>query len=244
MRLTLVLPGVRREEFTPPSLCPYEDCQGSSFRLHQQVTKLLNDTVYPEVAAYRYQCLTCGRTFRVYPEGVNKAQTSLRVKRLAVMLYLMGLSYRESSVALEAFGVYISKSQVYEAVQALIRRNPDLRRRQILERVRRPVVGEGVVSVKRNGGWLSLQLAADGAEGTALTVGHLSRGEAETLTSQIAPIAKAVGAQLLVNDEAGVLQWVAGSFDVGGQVWQSPSEAGGEAPPDLERAWMELVESA
>ena len=38
----------------------------------------------------RYQCLKCQRTFRVYPEGTTRAQTSLRVKGLAVMLYLLG----------------------------------------------------------------------------------------------------------------------------------------------------------
>jgi transposase-like protein len=54
--------------------------------------------------AQRYKCLRCGRTFRVYPEGVTRAQTSKRVKGLAVMLYLLGLSYRVVALALEALG--------------------------------------------------------------------------------------------------------------------------------------------
>lgn len=33
------------------------------------------------------------------------------------MLYLLGLSYGEVSLALEALGVYICKSGVYDAVQ-------------------------------------------------------------------------------------------------------------------------------
>ena len=34
------------------------------------------------------------------------------------MLYLLGLSYGTTSLALEALGVYMCKTSVYEAVQA------------------------------------------------------------------------------------------------------------------------------
>lgn len=66
------------------------------------MSKALRDTVYQEVQAHRYQCLKCGRTFRVYSQGVSSAQTSQRVKGLAVMLYLLGLSYGATSLAFEA----------------------------------------------------------------------------------------------------------------------------------------------
>jgi transposase-like protein len=49
--------------------------------------------VHSAVPAHRYRCLRCKRTFRVYPQGVTHAQTSQRVKGLAVLLYLLGLSY-------------------------------------------------------------------------------------------------------------------------------------------------------
>lgn len=48
--------------------------------------KALRDTKHQQVEAYRYRCLKCGRTFRVYPAGVSQGQTSERVKGLAVML--------------------------------------------------------------------------------------------------------------------------------------------------------------
>jgi hypothetical protein len=49
----------------------------------------------------------------VYPLGVTGAQTSRRVKGLAVMLYLLGLSYGATSLALEALGVFMSKASVW-----------------------------------------------------------------------------------------------------------------------------------
>ena len=69
-----------------------------SFTYERQVAKPLRDTVYHEVGD-RYECLRCKRTCRVYPEGATRAQTSQRVKGLAVMLYLLGLSYGATSLA-------------------------------------------------------------------------------------------------------------------------------------------------
>jgi hypothetical protein len=85
MRLHLILPRVDPAEVEPPDTCPYEDCDGTCFRFHQAVEKPLRDTEYDQVTAHRYECLKCGRTFRVYPRGVTRAQTSLRVKGLGVI---------------------------------------------------------------------------------------------------------------------------------------------------------------
>ena len=99
MRLRIVLPKVNPEAIEVPTRCAYAGCGGRKFQLRQEVTKPLRDTVYHEVVVHRYQCLKCQRTFRVYPQGTTSAQTSQRVKGLAVMLYLLGLSYGATSLA-------------------------------------------------------------------------------------------------------------------------------------------------
>ena len=99
MRLRIVLPKVNPEVIEVPTRCAYTDCSGKKFHLRQEVAKPLRDTVYHEVQVHRYQCLKCQRTFRVYPEGPTHAQTSQRVKGVAVMLYLVGLSYGATSLA-------------------------------------------------------------------------------------------------------------------------------------------------
>src|SRR5205807_10555999 len=93
------------------------DVAGGSVTCERRVAKPLRDTVYQEVQVHRYQCLRCKRTFRVYPEGTTRAQTTQRVKGLAVMLYLLGLSYGAVSLALEGVGISLCKSRVYDAVQ-------------------------------------------------------------------------------------------------------------------------------
>jgi hypothetical protein len=138
MRLQLILPGVEPENVALPEVCPYEGCGGAHFGLQQAVAKAVRDTVYEEVTAQRYQCLRCKRTFRVYPLGVNEGQVSLRVKGLAVLLYLLGLSYGAVALALEALGVYLAKRSVYEAVQAAAQRVPGLAQRAVFEALQSP----------------------------------------------------------------------------------------------------------
>jgi transposase-like protein len=140
MRLQLMLPQVEPTEYKRPWVCPHKGWQGRYFEHHQEVDKSLKDTIYGAVVARRYRCLRCLRTFRVYPQGVTRAQTSQRVKGLGVLLYLLGLSDRAVSLALEALGVYMSKSSVYEAVQAAAEKVPGLKRDEVFAGLRTPVL--------------------------------------------------------------------------------------------------------
>jgi transposase-like protein len=221
MRLELILPQVKPTEFKKLLVCPHKDCQGRHFEHHQEVHKPLKDTGYGAVSAHRYRCLRCKRTFRVYPQGVTQAQTSQRVKGLAVMLYLLGLSYGATSLALEALGVCMSKTSVYEAVQAAAEKVPGLKRNEVFARLRTPALGGDLTSVKCNGEWLHLGLAVDDTTGLVLTVDELSAEDAETLKEWLEPIAEAVDANLLVSDDADAFKSVAKELDLEHQVCKS-----------------------
>jgi transposase-like protein len=218
VRLKLILPQVVPTELRPPSRCRYEGCGGRHFQFHQSVEKPLRDTQYAEVGACRYKCLRCGRTFRVYPTGVTRAYTSLRVKGLAVLLYLLGLSYGAVSLALEALGTYMCKSRVYDAVQSVAKRVPGLKREQIFEGLRTPALGGDLTSVKVNGQWLTLGLTVDDLSGLVLTIDALSGEDAETLREWIEPIAEAVEAKILVTDDADALKTAADGLGLDQQV--------------------------
>jgi transposase-like protein len=221
MRLHLILPVVEPGEIKPPTICPLRGCQGKRFRLHQEVVKTIRDTVHGEVTVRRYQCLRCGRTFRVYPGGVTRAQTSQRVKGLAVLLYLLGLSYGAVSLTLKALGVNRSKTWVYDMAQAAAERVPGLKREEVFGEVRTPAVGSDVTSVKCNGKWLPLGLAVDDISGMVLTVDQLSGEDAEALRVWMEPIAAAVGAELLVTDDADAYKRVAHELGLDQQVCKS-----------------------
>jgi hypothetical protein len=218
MRLEMHLPTVEPDDIREPTLCPYAKCGGRHFRQHQIVAKPVRDTVYEMVNARRYACRRCHRTFRVYPTGVNRAPTSQRVKGLAVMLYLLGLSYGATALALEALGAYMCKSQVYAAVQAAAKQVPGLKRRQVFAGVQTPAVGADVTSVKCRGKWLSLGLSVDPLTGLVLSVDRLPGGDAQILQTWLAPIATAVGAELLVSDDADAFKTVADQLGLDQQV--------------------------
>lgn len=218
MRLELRLPVVKPDEISPPTVCPYPDCGGEHLQLHQVVVKPVRDTVFEQVLAHRYRCLRCGRTFRVYPTGVNHAPTSLRLKGLAVLLYLLGLSYGAVALALEALEAYLSKSLVYEAVQAAAKRVPGMKRRQIFGGVRTPAVGADVTSVKCRGKWLALGVSVDPLSGLVLSVDRLPAEDARTLQTWLAPVARAVGAELVVSDDADAFKTVADALGLDHQV--------------------------
>lgn len=221
MRLHLILPNVEAAVIGLPSTCPYEGCEGTRFRHHQAVSKPVRDTVYAQVVAQRYECLRCKRTFRIYPRGVSKAQTSQRVTGLGVLLYLLGLSYGAVSLTLEALGVYLCKSRVYAVVQAAAEQVPGLRRERVFEGVQTPALGGDVTSVKCKGRWLALGLAVDDISGLVLTVDELSAEDAETLQAWLAPVVAAVGAKLLVTDDADAFKTAADELGVEHQVCKS-----------------------
>lgn len=221
MRLELILPRVEPMAMTLPDTCPYEECQGTHFRHHQEVSKPLRDTIYRQVVVHRYACLRCGRSFRVYPMGVSKAQTSQRVQGLAVMLYLLGLSYGAVSLVLEALGTYLCKSRVYDIVQVAAEQVPGLKRERIFEEVQTPALGGDVTSVKCKGRWLPLGLSVDDTTGLVLSVDDLSGEDAETLKDWLAPVAEAVGAEILVTDDADAFKTVADELGMEHQVCKS-----------------------
>ena len=205
MRLKLVLPTVDLTHVPDPAGCPRPACGCPHVVLHQPVAKPLRDTQVAQTTVWRYRCVRCGHTFRVYPPGVSRAHTSARLRGVAVMLYVLGLSYGAVSLALDALGSPLSKSAVYYAVQAAGNRVPGLRR----DAVRLPAgqrlvaaLGADLTSVKCAGQWLTVGVSVDAVHGLALTVDVLDNGEAGTLTAWIAEIAAVVGATVLVSDDA------------------------------------------
>ena len=221
MRLQLLLPRVVVTEFELPTECPYDKCRGRHFEFHQEVAKPVRDTMYEAVTARRYRCLRCKRTFRVYPQGITHDQTSQRVKGLAVMLYLLGLSYGAVSLALEGLGVTLSKTSVYVAVQAAAAKVAGMKRREVFADIRTPALGSDVTSVKCKGEWLLLGLTVDDTTGLVLTVDRLSAEDADTLRDWLAPIAEAVDAKLLITDDADAFKPVADKLGVEHQVCKS-----------------------
>jgi transposase-like protein len=221
MHLKLILPVVNPDEFAQPKHCADPKCSGKHFVPFQEVKKHIRDTVHEEVTALRYKCMRCGRTFRVYPQGVQAGHISQRVKGMAVMLYLLGLSYGAVVLMLEALGVYLGKTSVYRSVQTTAERVPGLKRTEVLCGYRTRAIGADLTSVKCKGKWLPVGVVVDPINGLVLSIDHLSGEDAQTLQEWVSPIADVVGARTLVTDDADAFKQAADQSGLNQQVCKS-----------------------
>jgi hypothetical protein len=137
------------------------------------------------------------------------------------MLYLLGLSYGAVLLALESLGVPLSKTRVYEIVQAVASRLPDLKREQVFQGIKTAALGADLTSVKCAGQWLHLGLSVDALSGLVLTIDELTAEDTQTLSKWIEPIAHQVGAQILVTDDADGFKTVADEAGMLHQVCKS-----------------------
>jgi hypothetical protein len=203
MRLSLILPPVQPDVYPDAIGCPYPGCGGRHVQHWQAVAKPLRDTQLAEVVAHRYRCLRCGRTFRVYPRGVGHDQTSARLKGVAIMFYVLGMSYGAVATALAALGWPLSKVAAYYAVQEAGAAGAGLRREAVARGGGRvAALGADLTSVRCAGRWLTVGIGVDAVRGTVLSLDLLPNGEAATLTAWVRDLASVLGAELLVSDDA------------------------------------------
>jgi hypothetical protein len=244
MRLSLILPPVHPEVYPTVETCPYAGCGGHHFQHWQAVPKPLRDTQVPEVVAQRSRCVRCGRTFRVYPLGVSHDQTSARLKGVAVMFYVLGMSYEAVATALRALGWPLSKVAVYYAVQEAGAAVAGRRREAVARGGGRVLaLGTDLTSVRCRGQWLTVGISVDAIKGTVLSLDLLPNGEATTLTTWVQEVAAVLGAEMLVSDDADGFKTAADESGVLHQVctthvrrnteaWVAAVEPALEADPD------------
>lgn len=221
MRLNLILPKVEPNKFECPRKCPKKGCRGMRFTPRQAVSKKIVDAQYPKVTAWRYECQKCGHVFRVYPQGVSRKQISKRVNGMAVMLYLLGLSYGAVEIVLSSLGMGIGKTSVYRAVQAVAQQVPGMKREKLLDGYQTKAVGADVTSVRCNGQWVTVGIAVDAVNGMVLSIDELPGEDAEQLKTWLEPILDAVDADVVVSDDADAFKKVSDETGRSQQVCKS-----------------------
>ncbi len=104
--VVLQLPDVKAKTGRPTQ-CPA--CRGGLLQRWGGKDRQVRDPQVRLVRVYRYRCCRCLHTFRNYPIGVDQAQQSLRLRKLAALCWILGLSYRSIAGVFGTFRVGIGR---------------------------------------------------------------------------------------------------------------------------------------
>lgn len=215
MHLCVRLPKVLPDQILPPAKCPLRKgrraCPGTHFKLHQVVCrKPLRDIKYSEVLCHRYRCLHCQGSFRVYPQGVSNDHLSQRLQALSVLLYILGLSYQGVADLLDSLEQPISKGTAYNNVQAAgtrAQRSRKEREKELAGKVQ--VLGADLTHVKCKGKDTLVAVATAILTGEPITFDILQAEAALRVEQWLYELARVLGAEILVTDDADGLKTVA-----------------------------------
>ena len=223
MRMRVRLPKVEPNVYNYPKECPYEGCDGHHFKPHglRGEQKAVRDPNYEQVQSFREKCLRCGRTFRVYPQGVSSAEQSSRLKAISVLLYVLGLSYGGVADFLEAFGVAICKTTVYTNVQEAGFVSRSRQSASVVGGGKRPVIGSDGTYVKVKGEKVGIQIVVDDQSGDLLGLEIIISENSEEVRQIVERVAKRVEAEVLVSDDLDVYKGVADEVGLDHQICRS-----------------------
>jgi DNA-directed RNA polymerase subunit RPC12/RpoP len=103
-----------------PSACPY--CGSQILQRWGQAIKPVKDSQDLTMVVHRYRCDECERTFRDYPKGVDRSDFSCGIRKLAALIWALGLSLRNIISIFEDIGIKVSRSTVWREGQELVKR--------------------------------------------------------------------------------------------------------------------------
>ena len=190
----LQLPEVKVAKANRPAGCPY--CSGKTFQRWGGRMREVRDPQVHQVMVYRYGCCQCRRTFRWYPQGIDRAQQTQRMRALAAISWLLGLSYRGLSGLIAAFGISISRMTGWRDVQE---RSKEMLGRWRGKKVR--VIGVDGAYVR---GWGKVQpvlVVMDLGTGKPITVGYVDEKDPQAVKRFLEPLVRQLGVSVMVTDD-------------------------------------------
>jgi transposase-like protein len=210
--VTLHLPEVKCFTENRPSRCPY--CPGETFQRWGGALREVRDPHIQQVVVYRYRCCRCRRTFRHYPAGVDRASQTQRMRALAAIGWLLGMSYRGTSSFLGVW-VNLERMSIWRDVQ---QRAKQLERERHWKPVR--VLGLDGLYVR---GWGKIQpvlVAVDLGDGDPVTLGYVDEKDPQAVKQFLEPLVQRLGISVIVTDDLFSFKVVADQLGLEHQVCQ------------------------
>ena len=199
MKKAIAFPELSARTDQRPIVCPR--CRRAGMGWHRQLTRPVVDLKLTEVQVVQYQCEGCGASVTVTPPGLRPGcKHSERTKVLSVVLWGLGLSFRDAAAVMKGLGVPISHVEIIFNVRemgaAAMRRH-----QQAVKQIKTSVLGADETQVKLSGNGVTLGFLTDPSTGEIVGMEILTSREGEELGRWILEAAKRFGAKALVSDE-------------------------------------------
>lgn len=192
--VVLKLPNVKSKTDSRPRQCPA--CKGEIMQRWGGAKRQIRDPHVHCVRVHRYRCCHCRHTFRDYPEGVDQAQQSQRLKKLAALCWTLGLSYRGIAGVLAVFRVGISRMSAWRDAQE---QAGELKRSRMGKPVR--VLGLDGAYVRAWGKVRPVLVAVDLGEGKPVNIGYVDEYNPQAVRRWLEPLVKQLGVSVVVTDD-------------------------------------------
>jgi len=209
----LQLPSVKQKKETRPKQCVY--CEGETFQRWGKIQKPVRDNRYRSVKVYRYRCCHCHRTFRYYPDGVDRADQTERLRKLAAIYWTLGLSLRGVSIVLSSFNVRLSHMTVWRDLDEAAQR---LRKSREWQPVR--VLGLDGAYPLAKGRKRPVLVAVDLGTGQPVSIGYVDESNPQAVRRFLEPLVQRLGVSVIVTDDLFSFRIVAEKLGLEHQVCQ------------------------
>lgn len=211
--VVLQLPDVKSEKEARPGKCPY--CGGDILQRWGKVKKAVRDPQVQVVGVYRYRCCRCRRTFRDYPEGVDQADQSRRLRKLAALVWVLGLSYRGLAAVFDAFGVKVGRMSAWRDVQELgLVRQKEGKWHPVR------VLGIDGAYVRGWGKTQPVLVAVDMGNGKPVAIAKVDEKDPKAVKEFLEPLVQRLGVSVIVTDDLFSYKKVSEELDLTHQVCQ------------------------
>jgi len=143
------------------------------------------------VVIYRYRCQDCERTFRDYPEDIDRSNHARGIRRLAALLWALGMSYREIAKILGKNEINLSRSTIWREGQEVTAQLSGKRINKLRHEYR---IDKTYIHKVSN--QFGLVLAVDLCDGEYIILGTLNEHNPTFVTSWLRPLVEGTNIEI------------------------------------------------
>ena len=163
MKQAITFPELSASTEARPAACPR--CGRAGMGWPRGLTRPVVDLKLSEVEVVQYQCESCGSSVTVTPPGLQPGgKHSDRTKVLSVVLWGLGLSFRDAATVMKGLGVPISQVEIIFNVREMGAAAMK-RQKQAVGKIKTSVLGADETEVKLSGNGVTWGFLPDPSTG-------------------------------------------------------------------------------